>query len=139
MHEQAQPISEIDWAKDDKIISGSHDRSVFIYKRAGNNNWQKMLVNIDIKLSILCIKWAPSAKKFALGASCNSLAFGFYNTESLCWTVSSRDKICKAPIISLSFHPSSNIVAIGSSDNSVKIVSCSFKSSKDQFVTKSDI
>lgn len=78
-HDQIQPISEIDWAKDDKIISGSHDRSAFIYKKSGNNQWQKMLVNIDIKLSILCAKWAPSAKKFALGSSCNNIALGFYN------------------------------------------------------------
>lgn len=139
MHDQAQPISEIDWAKDDKIISGSHDRSIFIYKKSGNNSWQKMLVNIDIKLSILCVKWAPSAKKFALGASCSSLGFGFYNVESSCWTVTSRDKLCKAPIISISFHPSSNIAAIGSSDRSVKVVSCNFKSSKDVFTQKSDI
>jgi hypothetical protein len=38
-----------------------------------------MLVNIDIKLSILCVKWAPSGKKFALGASCNTVGIGFYN------------------------------------------------------------
>lgn len=79
MHEQTQPISEIDWSKDDKIIAGSHDRSVFVYKRSGNNSWQKMLVNIDIKLSILCAKWAPSTKKFGLGSSCRTLALGFYN------------------------------------------------------------
>lgn len=137
-HDQAQPISEIDWSKDDKIISGSHDRSVFIYKRAGNV-WQKMLVNIDIKLSILCLKWAPSAKKFALGASCNTLAVGFYNVEAACWTTATKDKLCKSPIISVSFHPSSNILAIGSTDNSVQIISCSFKKSKDQFVEKSDV
>lgn len=81
LHDQIQPVSEIDWAKDDKIISGSHDRSVFIYKRLPNSTqWQKMLVNIDIKLSILCVKWAPSTKKFALGSSCNTVAVGFYNT-----------------------------------------------------------
>jgi len=98
-----------------------------------------MLVNIDIKLSILCIKWAPSGKKFALGASCNSLAYGFYNIESSCWTATSRDKFCKSPIISLSFHPSSNLVAIGSTDNSIKVISCSFKNSKDEFILKSDV
>ncbi len=38
-----------------------------------------MLVNIDIKLSILCVKWAPGGKKFALGASCNTVGIGFYN------------------------------------------------------------
>lgn len=139
LHDQSQPISEIDWSKDDKIISGSHDRSVFIYQRTNKNMWQKMLVNIDIKLSILCVKWAPSGKKFGLGASCNTVAIGFNNAESACWTVSTRDKLCKAPVISLSFHPSSNIVAIGSSDNSIKIISCNFKNSKETFVQKSDI
>ena len=79
MHEQTQPISEIDWSKDDKIITGSHDRSAFSYKTSGNSAWQKLLVNIDIKLCILCAKWAPSSKKFALGASCRTLGFGFYN------------------------------------------------------------
>lgn len=138
-HDQAQPISEIDWSKDDKIISGSHDRSVFIYKRSGDSSWQKMLVNIDIKLSILCVKWAPSAKKFALGASCSTVAIGFYNSETSCWTLSTRDKLCKSPVISLSFHPSSNILAIGSTDNSIKIVSCNFKNSKDEFIKKSDV
>lgn len=139
MHEQTQPISEIDWSRDDKIIAASHDRSAFIYKRSGNAVWQKMLVNIDVKLSILCAKWAPSSKKFALGASCRTLGLGFYNIESCCWTMAVKEKFCKAPITSISFHPSSNILAVGASDNSVKIVSCSFKKSKDPFVQKSDI
>ena len=39
MHDQTQTVSEIDWAKDDKIVAGSHDRSVFIYRRTGNNKW----------------------------------------------------------------------------------------------------
>jgi len=38
-----------------------------------------MLVNIDIKLSILAAKWSYSSKKFALGSSCHTLAIGFYN------------------------------------------------------------
>ena len=98
-----------------------------------------MLVNIDIKLSILCLKSAPSGKKFALGASCNTVGLGFYNVETSCWTVATKDKLCKSPIISISFHPSSNILAIGSTDNSIKIISCSFKNSKDLFVQKSDV
>ena len=45
----------------------------------------------------------------------------------------------KSPITTISFHPSSSIVAIGSSDNSVKLITCSFKKSKDPFIQKSDI
>ncbi len=40
-----------------------------------------MLVNIDIRLSILVSKWAPSTKKFALGSSCCTLALGFYSID----------------------------------------------------------
>jgi WD40 repeat protein len=100
-----------------------------------------MLVNIDLKLSILCVKWAPSAKKFVVIDSSNALGIGFFNTESNCWTLSTRggDKICKSPIITLSFHPSSNIFAVGSTDNSIKIISCSFKSSKEPLVINSNI
>lgn len=89
MHEQTQPISEIDWSRDDKILTGSHDRSIFIFRRSGNS-WQKMLVNTDVKLSILCARWAPSSKKFGIGASCRTLGFGFYNNETACWTLAVR-------------------------------------------------
>jgi WD40 repeat protein len=90
-----------------------------------------MLVSIDIKLSILCAKWTISGKKFGLGSSCRTLSIGFYNIESACWTVAVKEKLAKSPITSLSFHPSSNVVAAGSSDNSVRLVTCNFKKSKN--------
>ncbi len=121
-------MSCIDWAKDDKIISVSHDRSGVVWRKAGIK-WEKMLVNIDIKLSILAAKWAPSCKKFALGSSCMTIAVGFYNKSENCWTISTRSKFMKSPITTLSFHPSSNILAVGSSDYSIKIISCSFAKS----------
>ncbi len=98
-----------------------------------------MLANIDIKLSILCAKWTPNTKKFAIGAACSTIGIGFYNVEASCWTIISRSNICKSPVISLSFHPSSNIFAIGSTDNSIKILSCNLRNSKDEFVIKSNV
>jgi actin related protein 2/3 complex subunit 1A/1B len=94
-----------------------------------------MLVNIDIKLSILVSKWAPSGKKFALGSSCNTLALGYYNTIENCWTSLSRDSASKipitnSPITAICFHPSSSIIAVGSADFQVKIVTFSLKKQK---------
>lgn len=77
--EHTQTISDIDWATDRKIITSSHDRSVVVWRQLSDVKWEKMLVNIDIKLSILVSRWAPSAKKFALGSTCNTLAVSYFN------------------------------------------------------------
>ena len=45
----------------------------------------------------------------------------------------------QAPITPLTFHPSSNLLAIGSADFSVKIVTSSFKGSNDPFVVSSKV
>lgn len=53
--------------------------------------------------------------------------------------IASKSNLTRAPITTLSFHPSSNILAIGSADFSVKIVSSSFRGSKDPFVINSKV
>lgn len=53
--------------------------------------------------------------------------------------MSSKGNLTKAPITTICFHPSSNILAIGSADFSVKIVSSSFKGSKDPIVLSSKV
>lgn len=104
-----------------------------------NKKWEKMLVTIDVRLSILACKWAPSCKKFALAACPTSLIVGFYNTESLSWTALAKDKIVSAPIVSIDFHPSCNLIALGTVDGSVKIVTCSFKSQTDKLIILSKV
>jgi len=89
-----------------------------------------MLVNVDAKLSILVSKWAPSNSKFALGSSCNTLALGFYSKEEKTWASEINGTISKSPITTLCFHPSSNVIAVGSSDFSVRIVTTNFRKSK---------
>ena len=79
MKDHTQTIGDIHWASDNKIITSSHDRSVFAWKQVSDTKWERMLVNIDIKLSIIVSRWAPSAKKFALGSTCNTIALGFFN------------------------------------------------------------
>lgn len=93
-----------------------------------------MLANIDVRLSILSCKWAASCKKFALAACPTSLFVCYYNLEAACWTALVKDKIVNVPIVSVDFHPSCNLVAIGSVDGSVKIVTCSFKSQTDKYL-----
>ena len=142
--EHTQTISDVDWAADNKVISVSHDRSAFVWKQVSDQKWERMLVNIDIKLSILVSKWAPSSKKFALGATCTTIALGFYNTTENCWTVSTRshqskNPITTSPIITLCFHPSSNLIAVGTADNKVKLVTASFRKSKDEMVIQSKV
>jgi len=93
-----------------------------------------MLVNIDVRLSVMACKWAPSCKKFAIAALPTSLIIGYYNTVEKVWTAAVKDKLVTNPIVSLDFHPSCNLVALGTVDGSVKIVSCSFKKLSDQVI-----
>jgi actin related protein 2/3 complex subunit 1A/1B len=79
--ELTQTVSDIDWSSDRKIVTASHDRSVVVWRQVAENRWEKMLVNIDIKLSILVARWAPSARKFAMGSSCNTLAISYFNNQ----------------------------------------------------------
>ncbi len=137
--DHTQTISDIDWAADRKIVTSSHDRSVVAWKQISDVKWEKMLVNIDIKLSILVCKWAPNARKFALGSACNTLGLNYFSLEENCWVCTSRNTISKAPIISLSFHPSSNLLAVGSADFAVRIVTSSFKNSKDPLIVASKV
>jgi WD40 repeat protein len=98
-----------------------------------------MLAKIDVRLSIMACKWAPSCKKFALAACPSSLIVGYYNVEVACWTALAKEKIVSVPITSIDFHPSCNIIALGSIDGSVKIVSCSFKSQTDKLIIDSKV
>jgi actin related protein 2/3 complex, subunit 1A/1B len=137
--ELTQTVSDIDWSADRKIVTASHDRSVVVWRQVGEARWEKMLVNIDIKLSILVAKWAPSSRKFAMGSACNTLAVSYFNKEENCWVITSKSNLTRAPITTLSFHPSSNLLAIGSADFSVKVVTSSFRNSKDPLIVNSKV
>ncbi len=126
--DQTGTISEVDWSHDDKVISGSHDRSICVYARKDAKSWEKQLVNSNIKLSILACKWAPSSRKFGFGSACSTIGVGFWNVNVKSWTVTYKQKICASPITSISFHPCSSILALGSLDCSVMILSCSLNS-----------
>jgi len=45
----------------------------------------------------------------------------------------------KSPITALSFHPSCSILAFGTADYSVKIITVSFKKIDDPFIVKSKV
>ncbi len=139
LKDHTQTVAGVDWTADNKILTSSHDRSVFVWQQVSDSKWERMLVNIDVKLSILVSKWAPNGKKFALGSSCNSLALGFFNSSLKCWNIMFRDHTMKnpittSPVTTLCFHPSSNLIAVGSADFKVKIVTFSLKKSKNDFI-----
>lgn len=98
-----------------------------------------MLVNIDVRLSVIACKWAPSCKKFALASLPSSLIIGFYNPEEKAWTATVKDKIVSSPIVSIDFHPSANLIVLGTVDGSVKIVTCNFKKNSDPVIQKLSI
>jgi actin related protein 2/3 complex subunit 1A/1B len=47
-------ISSIDWTANDKILSGSYDRSIYVFRLSNNNKWEKDLVVCANEKAVLC-------------------------------------------------------------------------------------
>lgn len=50
-----------------------------------------------------------------------------------------KNPIASSPVTTLSFHPSSNIIAVGTADFSVKLVTSSLRKSKDWMIIESKV
>lgn len=109
-------------------MAGSHDRSVSVWQKKGDE-FVKELANLSNKLSVICGLWAPNGDKFAIGTSCKSVYIGFYHHEEKFWSgiiLKSKDRSgFNSTITTLAFHKSSNLIAIGSADFSVRVLTCS--------------
>ncbi len=71
LKEHLMEVTALDWnAANNKIVSGSIDRSVFVWKfDEGANRWEPEFVNLDEKLSVICISWAKQGHKLVVGTS----------------------------------------------------------------------
>lgn len=117
----------IDW-KNDLIVSGSIDRSVFVWKyNESLKRFDPEFVNMDEKLSILDLKWANSAKKFVAGTSSKCLyvvhEFEDVNVKDVHWNAKLIKAKFESSILCCSFDPSSRVIAAASFDGSCKVIS----------------
>lgn len=122
--------TSVDWNHEtNTIVSGSIDRSVFVWKfNESVKRFEAEFVNMDEKLSIIDINWSKNGEKFVVGTSSKLLYMVHKYTESDVKGVNWNSKQIKAKfnssIVSCCFEPSGRVIAAASFDGSCKVISC---------------
>jgi actin related protein 2/3 complex subunit 1A/1B len=117
-------ISAVDWCPvSNRIVTCSHDRNAFVWSYdESTSTWKPSLVVLRIDRSALCVKWSPDGQKFAVGAGSKNVAVCYFeNSEN--WWVSKIIKKHKSSIVSLSWHPNSQVIATASTDMKCRVIS----------------
>jgi WD40 repeat protein len=85
-----QQVYSVDWHPlTNKIISGAHDRNIYIWTyNEAKNIWEPGLVNFSTKISVSEVKWSIQGDKF-VACSSRLLATGYYDNELNWWTCKS--------------------------------------------------
>eukprot|EP01015_Nassula_variabilis_P025397 TRINITY_DN495_c0_g1_i17.p2 TRINITY_DN495_c0_g1~~TRINITY_DN495_c0_g1_i17.p2 ORF type:complete len:363 (-),score=69.51 TRINITY_DN495_c0_g1_i17:34-1122(-) len=124
LKEHFQKVTVVDWSPKNQILTGSYDRNVFVWSfNNEKNNWKPELVLIQQSRAVLCGGWDSDGDKFVVGTGSHKAMVGYYEKRNNWWQ-KEQIKGFKASVIAIAFHPSGRVVAIGSADQTVKIVSC---------------
>lgn len=83
----------------------------------------KDLVICNNKRGVLVGKWSKNGKKFAIGTGDHYFFIGHFEPQNKWWSTRQVGSF-KSSVICTDFHPSGRIVAAGSTDYSVKFITC---------------
>ncbi|CAD8141193.1 unnamed protein product [Paramecium octaurelia] len=136
LKDASQQINVLSWSVDNKILIGSDDRSVYVYRNI-NNTWSKDLVIITNEKAILSGEWAPNGQKCVVGTACHK-AFVLFFEEKNNWWHNQQINCFYSSVTACRFHPSGRVLGLGSTDQTFKLVSCVIQeniNSEDQSYT----
>lgn len=106
------------------ILTGSHDRSAYVWVSTDPAKWTKKLcVMARQTRAILAGAWSPDGKFWALSSGNHSVYFGYYDKEYDWWN--SQEETYKASIMCMAFQPNpseGNVLAIGLNEGTVRVV-----------------
>ena len=126
-----QQVYSVDWhPTTNRIISGAHDRNIYIWTfNEAKNTWEAGLVNFSTKISVSEVKWNSEGDKF-LACSSRLLATGYYDSELNWWTCKSiREHL--SFVTCARFDNSGLFILSGSTDKKAYISSSYIKSVDD--------
>ena len=140
-------------ASSNAIVSSSHDRSAYVWQlEEATNTWKPVICVLHITRAALAVKWSPNGAsartraalcarpprpalppypsraraglKFAAtsGAKCVSVCY-YDNAEGNNWWVGKVIKKQKSTVLSVAWHPNSQIIATGCADFKCRIFS----------------
>ena len=112
MNEHDMLISAMDWHPTSNfIVTCSHDRNAFVWNYdEAEATWKPSLVILRIERAALDCKWSPDGQKFAVASSAKCVPVCYYEQDNN-WWVSKMIKKHKSTVLSLAWHPCSQIIA----------------------------
>jgi len=124
LKEHSQTVSVLDWSSTNLIVTGSFDRSIFVWSY--NKEQQKFEPNMVMgnkqNRGILDGSWSPNGRKFCYSTGTYKVFQGFFDPATNWWDagVVSQKKFSSS-VLCVSYHPSNRVIAAGSSDFSVRL------------------
>ena len=127
-----QPVSGIDWAPNsNQIVSCAQDRTAFVWSyNPTTNEWTPSLIMLDanVKRGLTTCRWSANERKVYIGSAANNFAVGWWVEKSHWWWCKIVDAH-RSTITAVAPNPKNDaVVATGSTDCTVKILSTYFKS-----------
>jgi len=124
LEEHDMLISAIDWSPvTNNIVTCSHDRNAFVWQYEDSEaKWKPSLVILRINRAAMDVKWSPDGRKFAVASGAKCVPVCYFEAEHD-WWVSKMIKKHKSTVLSVAWHPNSQILATGSSDFKCRVFS----------------
>lgn len=122
--EHTMLVSGIDWSPvTNKIVTCSHDRNAFVWTYNDTSaEWEPSLVILRINRAALDVKWSPDGKKFAVASGSKCVPICHYEEDNN-WWISKMIKKHKSTVLSVDWHPNSQLVATGCCDFKCRVFS----------------
>jgi actin related protein 2/3 complex subunit 1A/1B len=104
-------------------VSCSHDRNAFVWTyNEAENNWKPELVILRINRAATDVKWSYDGQKFAVASGAKCVPVCHYE-ESNDWWISKMIKKHKSTVLTVSWHPSNQLIATGCTDFKCRVFS----------------
>ena len=108
-----------------RLVSCSQDRNAFVWTLESSGKFMPELVALRVKNACTDVKWSPCEKKFAVATGAKHVALCYYSIEDSSsgtglW-VAKHIGNHGSTVLSIDWHPSSCMLASGSSDQWCRI------------------
>lgn len=125
-------VSGMDWSPvHNKIVTCSHDRNAFVWTLdAAADKWNPTIAVLRLERAALDVKWSPDGRKFAVASGDKCVPICYYEAESN-WWVCKHIKKHRSTILSVAWHPNSQIVATACCDFKCRILSAILAETSD--------
>lgn len=121
LKEHHQQVSAVDWHPiTNRIISASHDRSVFVWDLT--TVWKPALVSFYQTRGVLDVSWSDKGDKFVAGTGSKNIGIGFWDENLSMWNTR-RIKCFASSVTSTRFDATGLVIAAGSTDGTCKVIS----------------